>query len=70
MDIDTKNKSTDGAVSFTMKHPFYLVFNPWCKGRFKGFETLVSKFFSGNHILLAIQRTRFTWRARTRGRST
>lgn len=43
MDIDTKNKSTDGAVSFTMKHPFYLVFNPWCKGRFKGFETLVSR---------------------------
>ncbi|XP_043792273.1 annulin isoform X2 [Apis laboriosa] len=31
MDIDTKNKSTDGAVSYTMKQPFYLIFNPWCQ---------------------------------------
>ncbi|XP_043510721.1 annulin isoform X2 [Frieseomelitta varia] len=31
MDIDTKNKNLDGAVSYTMKQPFYLIFNPWCK---------------------------------------
>ncbi|XP_015440169.1 PREDICTED: annulin [Dufourea novaeangliae] len=31
LDIDTKNKNLDGAVSYTMKHPFYLIFNPWCK---------------------------------------
>lgn len=33
MDIDTKNKNLDGAVSYTMKQPFYLIFNPWCRGR-------------------------------------
>ncbi|XP_017792163.1 PREDICTED: annulin isoform X1 [Habropoda laboriosa] len=32
MDVDTKNKNLDGAVSYTMKHPFYLIFNPWCEG--------------------------------------
>ncbi|XP_031846608.1 transglutaminase isoform X2 [Nomia melanderi] len=31
MDIDTKNRNLDGAVSFTMKDPFYLIFNPWCE---------------------------------------
>ncbi|KOX78769.1 Annulin [Melipona quadrifasciata] len=31
MDVDTKNKNLDGAVSYTMKQPFYLIFNPWCK---------------------------------------
>ncbi|XP_033324173.2 transglutaminase isoform X1 [Megalopta genalis] len=29
MDIDTRNKNLDGAVSFSMRHPFYLIFNPW-----------------------------------------
>lgn len=29
MDIDTKNKNLDGAVSYSMRHPFYLIFNPW-----------------------------------------
>lgn len=32
MDIDTKNRNLDGAVSFTMAEPFYLIFNPWCEG--------------------------------------
>lgn len=32
MDIDTKNRNLDGAVSYTMKHPFYVIFNPWCEG--------------------------------------
>ncbi|XP_053985887.1 annulin isoform X1 [Hylaeus volcanicus] len=32
MDIDTKNKNLDGAVSYTMKNPFYLIFNPWSEG--------------------------------------
>jgi len=32
MDIDTKNKESEGAVSYTMDHPFYLICNPWCKG--------------------------------------
>ncbi|XP_029048718.1 annulin isoform X1 [Osmia bicornis bicornis] len=30
MDIDTKNRNLDGAISYTMKQPFYLIFNPWC----------------------------------------
>ncbi|XP_003395644.1 annulin isoform X1 [Bombus terrestris] len=30
IDIDTKNKNLDGAVSYTVKQPFYLIFNPWC----------------------------------------
>lgn len=33
IDIDTKNKNLDGAVSYTVKQPFYLIFNPWCRGR-------------------------------------
>ncbi|XP_066587609.1 annulin isoform X2 [Prorops nasuta] len=31
VDIDTKNKETEGAVSYTMESPFYLLFNPWCQ---------------------------------------
>ncbi|XP_076234244.1 transglutaminase isoform X1 [Calliopsis andreniformis] len=31
MDIDTKNRNLDGAVSYTLKQPFYLIFNPWCE---------------------------------------
>lgn len=30
VDIDTKWKD-NGAVSFTVKNPFYLLFNPWCE---------------------------------------
>lgn len=30
MDIDTKLKN-DGAVSYSHKEPFYILFNPWCK---------------------------------------
>ncbi|XP_043255316.1 annulin isoform X1 [Colletes gigas] len=30
MDIDTKNRNLEGAISYTMKNPFYLIFNPWC----------------------------------------
>ncbi|XP_076656619.1 transglutaminase isoform X1 [Halictus rubicundus] len=29
MEIDTKNRNLDGAVSYSMRHPFYLIFNPW-----------------------------------------
>lgn len=32
MDIDTKNKESEGAVSYTMDDPFYLICNPWCIG--------------------------------------
>ncbi|XP_017755331.1 PREDICTED: annulin [Eufriesea mexicana] len=31
MDIDTRNKDLNQAVSYTMKHSFYVIFNPWCK---------------------------------------
>ncbi|XP_011169553.1 annulin isoform X1 [Solenopsis invicta] len=31
MEIDTKNKESEGAVSYTMDQPFYLICNPWCK---------------------------------------
>ncbi|XP_043667444.1 annulin isoform X1 [Vespula pensylvanica] len=31
MDIDTKNRESEGAVSYTMEHPFYIIFNPWCE---------------------------------------
>ncbi|KAJ8680712.1 hypothetical protein QAD02_016499 [Eretmocerus hayati] len=31
MDIDTKRKDSEGAVSFTVESPFYLICNPWCK---------------------------------------
>ncbi|KAJ9601814.1 hypothetical protein L9F63_000042 [Diploptera punctata] len=30
IDIDTKLKN-DGAVSYSHKHPFYILFNPWCR---------------------------------------
>ncbi|XP_076166822.1 transglutaminase isoform X2 [Ptiloglossa arizonensis] len=32
MEIDTKNKNLDGAISYAMKNPFYVIFNPWCEG--------------------------------------
>jgi hypothetical protein len=32
MEIDTKNKESEGAVSYTMDDPFYLICNPWCEG--------------------------------------
>lgn len=31
MDIDTKRRDSEGAVSFTVENPFYLIFNPWCR---------------------------------------
>ncbi|KAG7204155.1 hypothetical protein KM043_001995 [Ampulex compressa] len=31
MEIDTKNRESEGAVSFTMENPFYILFNPWCE---------------------------------------
>lgn len=33
IDIDTKNKNLDAAITCTIKQPFYLIFNPWCKGK-------------------------------------
>lgn len=32
MDIDTKRRDSEGAVSFTVDNPFYVIFNPWCRG--------------------------------------
>ena len=32
MDIDTKSFSTNEALCFSLKQPFYLLFNPWCRG--------------------------------------
>lgn len=52
MEIDTKNKSTDGAVSYTMKQPFYLIFNPWCQGRFP--SVFSKKFFTREIPLLSL----------------
>jgi hypothetical protein len=34
MEIDTKNKQSEGAVSYTMDNPFYLICNPWCEGKY------------------------------------
>ncbi|XP_011147377.2 annulin isoform X2 [Harpegnathos saltator] len=31
VEIDTKNRESEGAVSFTMQNPFYLICNPWCR---------------------------------------
>ncbi|XP_014213359.1 annulin isoform X2 [Copidosoma floridanum] len=31
IDIDTKRRDSEGAVSFTVDHPFYMIFNPWCR---------------------------------------
>ncbi|XP_031778774.1 annulin isoform X3 [Nasonia vitripennis] len=31
MDIDTKRRDSEGAVSFTVDNPFYVIFNPWCR---------------------------------------
>ncbi|XP_020284577.1 annulin isoform X2 [Pseudomyrmex gracilis] len=31
MEIDTKNKQTEGAVSYSVNQPFYLICNPWCR---------------------------------------
>jgi hypothetical protein len=33
MEIDTKRRDAEGAVSFTVDNPFYLIFNPWCRGK-------------------------------------
>lgn len=34
MEIDTKNKQSEGAISYTMDNPFYLICNPWCEGKY------------------------------------
>ncbi|XP_044595670.1 LOW QUALITY PROTEIN: annulin-like [Cotesia glomerata] len=31
MEIDTKHKTSGGAISFNVNEPFYLLFNPWCQ---------------------------------------
>ncbi|XP_058804914.1 annulin isoform X2 [Phymastichus coffea] len=31
MEIDTKRRDSEGAVSFTVDYPFYLICNPWCR---------------------------------------
>ncbi|XP_012283276.1 annulin isoform X2 [Orussus abietinus] len=30
MDIDTRRRHSDGAVSYSVQNPFYVIFNPWC----------------------------------------
>ncbi|XP_011505871.1 PREDICTED: annulin isoform X2 [Ceratosolen solmsi marchali] len=31
IEIDTKRRDSEGAVSFTVDTPFYLILNPWCR---------------------------------------
>ncbi|KAK0180122.1 hypothetical protein PV327_005795 [Microctonus hyperodae] len=30
IDIDAKRQNSEGAISFSLNEPFYIIFNPWC----------------------------------------